>query len=684
MAKYGTADIRNVAFVGGPHTGKTSLIEAMLFAAGALPRRGHVHDGTSNVDYDPEERAKKHSLYLKVFHCTHNKHEFNVVDSPGYPDYLGEAIAAMNAAETAAVCLSAADGVTFPVRRIWNEVVANGRGRVLIVNRIDAENVDLGALVQQIQDAFGKACVPVNLPIDPGAKVSGVVDVLAGYEQAPAALKDLSKRYHDQLIETLVTLDDKAMEKYLETGDATLDEVVPFLRRGITDGQFTPILFAAAEKDVGVKHLLDFLTEYTPSPLEGPFFNANDGLDGKGAEKPVDPKVRHDFSARIFKTLADPFVGRVSYVRVLSGQVKVDDLFVNARLGKHEKMQHISRPQGKEVVTTDFAQAGDIVAIPKVESFDTNDTLTAEKAPIRFPPMKMPLPMVALAVTPKKREDDQKVSLSLRKLAAEDPTFTIERDHQTAELIVHGLSALHVDTVLHRLAHRYKVEVETKIPRVPLRETIGAPADGHHRHKKQSGGRGQFGEVYLKVKPNERGKGFEFVDDVVGGAIPRQYIPAVEKGIIDQLQKGVVAGYPVVDVVVSVYDGKYHDVDSDEASFKMAGARAFRDAFEKAHPVLLEPIVELEVAIPSKYMGDITSDMNGRRGRISGMDSIGDTQVIKVHVPLKEIQTYAQDLRSITQGQGSYTFHFSHYDQVPHKVADELIAAHRAGRKEEE
>ncbi len=684
MAKYVTADIRNVAFVGGPHAGKTTLLEAILHKAGAIPRRGHVHDGTSTVDYDPDERAKKHSLFLKIFHCSHNKHELNVVDSPGYPDYLGEAIAALNAVETAAVCLSAADGVTFPVRRLWNEAVANNRGRVLIVNRVDAENVDIVQLVAQIQESFGKQCVPVNVPVNPGPKVSGVVDVLAGYEAAPAGQKDLARKYHDQLIETLVTLDDKAMEKYLETGDATLEEVVPFLRQGITDGHVTPILFAAAEKDVGVTELLDFLTVYTPAPDEGPFFNANEGLDGKGPEKPVNPKERHDFSARIFKTLADPFVGRVSYVRVLSGQVKVDELFVNARLGKHEKMQHISRPQGKDLVTTDFAQAGDIVAIPKVESFDTNDTLTSEKAPIRFPPMKMPVPMVALAVTPKKREDDQKASLSLRKLAAEDPTFTIERDHQTAELIVHGLSALHVDTVLHRLAHRYKVEVETKIPRIPLRETIAAPADGHHRHKKQSGGRGQFGEVYLKLKPNQRGKGFEFVDDVVGGAIPRQYIPAVEKGIVDQLNKGVVAGYPVVDVVVSVYDGKYHDVDSDEASFKMAGARAFRDAFEKAHPVLLEPIVELEIAIPSKYMGDITSDLNGRRGRISGMDSMGDTQIIKAHVPLKEIQTYAQDLRSITQGQGNYSFHFSHYDQVPHKVAEELFATHRAGRKEED
>lgn len=684
MAKYGIDDIRNVAFVGAAHSGKTTLIEALLHKAGAIGRRGNVADGSSFVDYDPDERDKKHSLVMKLFHCSHQKREINLLDTPGYPDYVGEALAAMWAVETVVVCLSAIDGVTYHCRKLYTEAAAAGRGRVLVVNRIDADTVDLHKVVEQIQEAFGHDCVPLNLPISVGPAASGVVNLLDGYESAPAHLKALVERSHEQLIDSLVSLDDKAMEKYLETGEAALDDLIHLLEEGIAHGKVTPILFTAATKDIGVAELLNFLAEDLPTPVQGPFFTASEGAEPGGKEIAIDPSHRKEFAARVFKTVADPYVGRMTFLRVLAGEIKLDDLYLNPRHGKPEKMVHIFRQQGKDQEKIDHAVAGDIVVLAKAETVDTNDTLCAERAPIHFAPMPMPKPMVALAVAPKSRNDEQKLSTGLRKLTTEDLTFTVDRDSQTAELIVHGVSNLHVETLLHRLAARFKVEVETKIPKVPLRETIAAKAEGHHRHKKQSGGRGQFGEVYLRIAPNERGKGFEFRDETFGGSIPRQFLPAIEKGVVEQAHRGVVAGYPVVDFIVSVYDGKYHDVDSDEASFKIAGARAFKDAFSKARPILLEPVVDLEVAVPSRYMGEITSDMNGRRGRISGMDTIGDTQVIKAQVPLKEIQSYAPDLRSMTQGQGGYTFAFSHYDVVPHKTAEDMMNAFKAGQKPDE
>lgn len=684
MVNHGPADIRNVAFVGAPNGGKTTLVEALLHHSGAIPRRGNVADGSSNVDYDPLEKEKTHSLFLKVFHCEHNKHHLNLLDTPGYPDYIGEALAALHAVETAAVCVSAADGISFLTRRLWDETDRLKRGRIVVVTRCDTEELDIEALVAGIQSVLGKQCVPVNLPDAIGADISGVVDLLTGVDQAPEGIADLVATTREQMIESLVSLDDETMEKYLETGEVADGELPRLLQHGIAHGTFTPILFVTSEKDIGINKLLSFISESCPSPLSGPFFEACEGAEVTEETHPIDPREHTEFSARIFKTIADPYVGRLTFARIVSGEIKVDDVVQNNRIGKPEKLHNLHQPRGKEHDKIDGACAGDIILLAKAESIDTNDTLCSDKALITFPPMPMPTSMVALAVTPKSRNDEQKLSGGLKKISGEDPTIIVDRDVQTGELVVRGLSMLHLDTQVKRLHTNFKVDVDTKIPKVPMRETVTIEAEGHHRHKKQSGGRGQFGEVYLRVTPRERGAGFEFKDATFGGSIPKQYLPAIEKGIIDHMDKGVVAGYPVVDVTVSVYDGKFHDVDSDEASFKMAGARAFRDAFEKAHPVLLEPVVNLEVAVPSRFMGDINSDLNGRRGRISGMDAIGDTQVIKAQVPLKEVQTYGPNLRSLTQGEGSFTFEVSHYDLVPHNVAEEVIAAFKAGQKPEE
>lgn len=673
MAKYGSADIRNVALCGPSHAGKTTLLESLLKSGGVFTKLGRVQDGTSQVDYDPHERQQKHSIFAKVFHLTHKKRELNLLDSPGYPDFIGEALTAMNAVETVALCVNAAEGISFYAQRLWNEAGAAGRARMLVVNRSDGDGVDVDKIILQAQEILGPTLVPWNLPVDAGPSISGVQEVLAG-----------GTGWKETLVESLVTLEDGAMEKYLETGEASVDELLPLIKQGMANETFTPILFTAAEKGVGLTELLDFLAKDAPSPVRGPFFKGCDGTELNDDLHGIDPKERKEFVGRVFKTVADPFVGRLSFVRALAGEVAADAMVLNARGGKPEKMTAPMRPQGKEHAKMESAIAGDIFVLGKAESMETNDTLSVEKAPVVLPNMAMPSPMVAVAVTPTSRGEEQKLATGLKKLVSEDVTFSTERDSQTGELIAHGVSPLHVETQLHRLKTNYKVEVTTHLPRVPMRETVMAKADGHFRHKKQTGGRGQFAEVYLRIAPQERGAGFEFKDETFGGSVPKNFLPAIEKGVVDQLSKGVVAGYPVVDVVVSVYDGKHHDVDSDEHSFKRAGARAFADAFEKAKPVLLEPVVDLEVAIPSRFMGEINSDLNGRRGRISGMDAVGDMQIIKAQVPLKEVQSYAADLRSITQGEGAYTFEFSHYDTVPSNVAQEVIAAHKEGRDEEE
>lgn len=677
MAQHAPADLRNIAFLGATGVGKSTLIEAVLHNLGAIARRGSVADGSSSVDYDAEEKEKKHTLFLKMFQGTDKQHIFNLLDTPGYPDFIGEALQALGAVELVAVCINAQHPIPFHTRKIWDEIGKSHRGRMIVVTHMDSENVDTEAVLAEIREVFGNSALAANYPLGAGANLSGVVDVLDGADKAPDDVKEQILLIRQQLVETLVTQDESVMEEYLETGTVSDSVLINLVKEGIATNSVFPVLFVATTKDIGVKKLEHFIAVYAPSPMRGPYFETEDG-------DRFSPKEHTEFSARVFKTVSDPFVGRLTFLRVMSGEIKADDHYLNVRTGKVEKMHHIARHHGKEHVNLDFAQTGDIVALTKVESLETNDSICAEKALVKFASMAMPSPMVARAIYPHNRNDETKMVTALKKVLAEDATLTLEHDSQTGEQVLHGVSELHLQTVLKRVATRYKVEIDTKIPRIPLRETMMKKADGHFRHKKQSGGRGQFAEVYLRVEPTERGTGFEFEDATFGGSVPKQYIPSIERGILEQMAKGVVAGYPVVDVKVSVYDGKYHDVDSDEHSFRRAGARAFRDAFEKAGPVLLEPIVDLEVAVHNRFMGDITGDLNGRRGRISGMDAVGDFQVIKAFVPLKEVQTYAADLRSLTQGEGSFTHQFDHYDIVPSNVAQEFIKLHEAELKEDD
>ncbi len=669
MAAPATDKIRNFAVIGAGGAGKTTLVDAFLFKSGTASRFGKVDDGSSLSDFTAEEKETKHSLYMTLLSLEHRGHKVNLLDTPGYSDFVGEASVALAGVDTAIVVVDSSGTISASTRRLYHAAKDLGLARIVVINRMDADQANLEATMESVQSLFGTECVNVFVPDAEGPSFSKPVSLLdasaaAGMEEQRGAL-----------IETVVETDEAAMEKYLEEGEVAEEELRCLLSKAVTSGDVVPVVCSAAAKELGVEEVLDFLIDYAPSPA------AAKGRPGRqGAEDGDEIMVTPEHGStciQIFKTVTDPYVGKLSYLRVWSGKLAADSSLTLARTGKAERLQNLLSVQGKEHEGISEVGAGDIAAIAKVESLETGDTL-CEGDVVHLAPVKVPPPMVSLALEPKARGEEQKLATALKKLASEDLTFLVDRDATTHELVASGITNLHLDTILKRLKEQFGVEVDTKTPRVPLKETILGAAEGHHRHKKQTGGAGQFGEVYLRVAATERGEGFQFEDKVVGGSIPKNFMPAVEKGIVASLEGGVFAGYPVVDVRVEVYDGKHHPVDSNETSFKSAGSKAFRDAFLKAKPALLEPMVDLEVEVPASAMGDITGDLNSRRGRIQGMDTVGTLQIIKAQVPLREIQTYSTDLRSMTAGEGSYTFTHSHYDIVPAKLAEEIRAGFKA------
>jgi len=663
-----TEQIRNIALVGAS-AGKTTLADLLLFKTGAVNRRGKPIDGTSVLDWSAEEKDARHTTMTKLVHFTHQGQYVNLLDTPGYPDFVGEAMTALAAVDAAVVVADGSGVIGFNARRLFRAARDAKLATFLVFNRMDGEQASLEQAVAHARELLGNDCQPVFRPDGVGAAFRSVTPVLAAGADAAARAA---------LVESLVETDEKALEKYLESGGIADAEVERLYAAAVKSGQIVPILFLSADKDLGVAEFLDHVVRYAPSPAEarGRRVAAKEGAPEQRTQ------AGEPACAQVWKTVADPHVGKQSFLRVWSGTVRHEVPLVLERLGKPEKLANLLKPNGKHVEPVPHAIAGDIVAVAKVENLETGDTLCDAAAVRALAPIDAPKGMVSLAVEPKNRNDDQKVSLGMRKLAAEDLTFTEHRDPATHELVITGVSNLHLDTMVKRLKERFHLEVTTKPPRVPLKETVLGRAEGHYRHKKQTGGSGQFAEVYLKIEPKERGAGFEFSDEVTQGKIPRQFIPAVEKGIVAGLPTGAFAGYPIVDVCVRVYDGKHHEVDSNETSFRIAGWRAFKDAFAKARPCLLEPIVDLVVEVPSASMGDITGDLNSRRGRISGMDSVGNVQIIKAQIPLREILDYSTQLRSMTAGEGSYSYSFNHYDVVPAKIAQELAAAYRP--KEEE
>lgn len=716
MANYHVEDIHSIALVGHEVTGKTSLADALLFKSKTVDRRGSVDDGTSVSDYDEEEKKHKYSIDSSVLHVNYQGKRIYLIDTPGKPDYVGQALEALNAVDAAAVVVSATAGVQVNTRRMFAEAGKRELGRMLIINRLDGDNINFPELVAAIRETLGKNCVLFNAPNGVGAGFEGVISVLTPPAAVPRGCPvDLTKE-RSALIDAIVESDEALMERYLAEGEVSIEDLAHALPQAVARGSVVPIFCTAARKDrdLGVQELLDALVLYSPTPNEGP---RHKGVLKKGEtteEVVIEPREGDDFLAQVFKTLNDKFVGHMCYLRVFAGKISADHVLVNERTGKASRSTGLLQVQGKTTKPIPEAIAGDIIAVAKIDDLHLGDTVGSHPGEPVLPPPAFPTPMFGLAVEPKSRGDEQKISGSLQKIAEEDPTFKVTRDTQTKELVITGMSQLHLDTVQKRLKQRYDLEVVSHEPKIPYRETINGQAGAEHRHKKQTGGRGQFAEVHLRVYPlkdldikseeellekfankehfeklrlahYDAEHNFAFIDHIVGGTIPNQFIPAVEKGCKEVLEQGALAGYRIQDVAVEVHFGKDHPVDSSEAAFKTAARMAFRKAFREAHPVLLEPVVVVEVTVPARFTGAILSDLNTKRARIEDQDSLpGDLTVIRAKAPLAEMVRYAAQLGSITQGQGSYTMEFSHYDTVPGNVQQQIVSKAKLAADEEE
>ena len=681
MAKHLIKHLRTIALVGQAGSGKTSLAEALLARAGAIPATGSVERGTTACDYTPLEKQLQHSLKLAVasFEVNGGEHPtcVHLLDTPGYPDFLGHSLPALAAVETAAIVINAQNGVEMMTGRFMQWAAKRGLDRLVVVNRIDADNVDLKRLLERIQQAFGKECLPLNLP---AAKATKVSDCFF----APAGEADFSSvaEAHQHLVDQVVEVDEKLMATYLEKGEVSPEELHEPLERAMREGHLVPVVFCSAKTGAGVQELLDVIVKLMPNPSEG---NApaylNVPVDGSAPTQlqAVPDPTRHAL-AHVFKIEIDPYIGRLAVFRVHQGRITPGTQLYIGEGRKPVKAGHLYMLRGKSQVEVSEAVPGDICAIAKVDEIQFDHILhdSAEDSHIRAKPLELPTPVFGLAVQPKKRGEEQKVSDVLHKLIAEDPCFRIEHNAQANETVMRGLGEVHLRTTLEKIATQYKLELETRLPSIPYRETVATRAEGHSRHKKQTGGAGQFGEVFLKVEPLPRGKGFEFVDQVKGGAIPNQFIPAVEKGVRGVLATGFLAGYPLQDLRVIVYDGKSHPVDSKEVAFVSAGRKAFLDALAKARAIVLEPIVNVDIVAPEHKMGDITGELSGHRGHIKGSDAPRPGTVqISAQAPLAELEQFPARLKSITAGHGSYTLEFSHYEPAPPQLQQKLVAAHR-------
>lgn len=678
MPTYSTADIRNIALFGHGGSGKTTLVETLLHAAGAIDHIGQVDKGTTVSDFTDEEKHHGHSLFTTPLHFDYQNKHVNLIDTPGYPDFVGHAMLAIPAVETAAVVINAAAGIEPIARRLMARAAKRNLCRMIIVNKIDAEGVDLPSIIDQIQDAFGSSCLPVNLPADDGKRI---VDCY-GQTEGNSDFGPVSEA-HTNIIDQAVEVDEALMEIYLDKGTVTPDQLHEAFEKALREGHLIPICFTAARphadhgNPVGVKELLDFIMKLAPSPQEG---NPRPFLRGEGdnaVEVHAEPDANAHAIAHVFQVTVDPFVGKLSSFRVHQGTIKAGSSLYVGDARKPIKIGHLFKLQGKDHPEVDSAIPGDIISVTKIEEIDRDAVIhdSPEEGSWHLKPLAFPRPMTGLAIEAQRRGDEAKIGDALHKIESEDPTFFITRDRSTKETVIHAMGELHMRVILERLNNRYNVQVSTKLPKIAYRETILGSAEGHHRHKKQTGGAGQFGEVQLRVEPLDRGAGFEFVNNTFGGSIPQQFLPAIEKGIRQVLEHGAIAGYPMQDIKVSVFDGKHHPVDSKEVAFISAGKRAFITACSNAKPALLEPCVTLEVTVPNQHMGDITGDLAGKRGRIMGTDMLGkDQAVISAIVPLSEVVNYQSQLKSVTGGQGSFTMEFSHYEPVPSHVQQEIVA----------
>jgi elongation factor G len=692
MRVFDAASIRNVALVGHSGAGKTQLTSALLFDANAVNRFGRVDEGTTVTDYDEEAIARKHTLSASLAYLEWNKQKINLIDTPGMGNFLTDARAALRVVEAALIVVDGVGGVQVSTEKVWTSADELQLPRLIVCNRLDRERASLDRALESMRTALGRNCVPVQMPIGQEKDFKGVVDLVAmkAYTFAgddsgkmtegpvPDAIAGHAQGARDALIEMVAEADDSLMEKFFEAGTLTQDELTAGLGRAIGAGKLFPVFCTSALRNIGIQLLADAILTYVASPATRPFA----GRDAAGAEKTRAADDKTPLVLWVWKTVADPFAGRITLFRVVSGVLKSDATVQNLTREAPERFGHVLALQGKTQTHVPEVRAGDLGAVAKLKDTHTNDTLGDKAAGFTVPPITFPEAVLAYAIEPKSRNDEDKIGPAMQKLHEEDPSINYTRDPLTHELLLAGQGQLHIEVTVAKLRRRFGVEVNLKPPRIPYRETITAKVDAHGRHKKQTGGHGQFGDCKITMEPLPRGADFEFVNDIFGGAIPRQFVPAVEKGIQETRVRGYMTTYPVVDFRVTVTDGSYHDVDSSEMAFKLAGRLAFRDAMSRAKPTILEPIMNVEVYSPSDFAGDLMGDLNGRRGRISGMDTRGTSTVIKATVPMAEMLTYEQTLTSATGGRGSYHMEFSHYDEVPSHLQAKIVAASKAERGE--
>ena len=695
MKVYEGVNIRNVVVVGHGDAGKTQLVSAMLHTAGSTQRLGRVDDGSTVTDYDEEEVQRSMSIALALAFAEWNKTKINFLDTPGFNMFVHEAKMAMPAVEVAVVVVDGVAGVEVVTEKVWQYAEEYQLPRIVVASRMDRERADYGRVLESVTAAFGRAVMPVQLPLGSEKNLNGVVDLVRlkayTYEmggsgkgkesEIPAGLKDEAQAAHDRLVEMVAEGNDALMEKFFDQGTLGDEDLQQGLRAAIREGRIVPMLFASGLGNIGSDRLLDFVVDYLPSAADRGVAKA---MAAEGNGQPAERKVSDSepLSAFVFKTVSDPFAGRITYFKVYSGVLKNDGVLQNFNKNTPEKFAHLSIMQGKQAVPVNELRAGDLGAVAKLKDTVTGDTLGDKSAPILYPSVKLPEPAITFAIQPKSRADEDKLS-NVHRLMEEDPMLRFYRDEQTKEFLIAGTGQQHIEVVVSRLKKRYNTEVNLKAPKVPYRETIRGHADVQGRHKKQTGGHGQFGDCRIKMEPLARGGNFEFVNDIFGGAIPRNFIPAVEKGIQEAAARGYLAGYPVVDFKVVLYDGSYHEVDSNELSFKMAGRIAFKKAMELAKPTLLEPIMKAEITVPDEFAGSIMGDLNSRRGRIQGMDNKAGKTVVRAEVPMAEMLTYGADLTSMTQGRGSFNMEMDHYDIVPTQQQEKIIAAAKAERGEQ-
>ncbi len=672
MSNVPTERIRNIALLSHSGAGKTILAEAMLYAAGVTSRLGRVEDGTTTSDFDPEEHKRTTSVGSSIINVPWDGCKLNVIDTPGYADYRGEVVSGVRVADAAVIVVAAQAGIEVGTGQMWNLAAERDLPRAVYVSKMDRENADFDGVVAALQDRFGRHLVPVHLPIGAEASLSGVVNLLDADAETPAGMEAEVEEARERLIEAVAEIDDDLMMKYLEEEEITQDEMLSAVKQGVMDGSLVPILSGSPLNGVGVVEFMDFAASYLPSPADVPA--AIGGAPGSEDLAELACDSDGPLAALVFKTAADPFVGKVSYFRVYSGTFKGDSQLFNASRNEAERVGQVFEMRGRQQEAVPQLSAGDIGAVTKLNSALTGDTLATRENQITLEGLEFPRPIYLMAVYPKSKADVDKMTSSLARIVEEDPSIVLTREPNTNEMIMGGLGDTHLDVAIEKMQRKFGANLVLDIPRVPYKETISRRARVEYRHKKQTGGRGQFGHVWIEVEPLPRGSGFEFAETIVGGAVPREYIPSVEKGVRGALTDGVVAGFPVVDMKATLVDGSFHDVDSSGASFEIAGGQAASKGLREASPVILEPVMKVDISVPDEFTGDIIGDLNSRRGRIQGMIPNGDgTTTVQVEAPQSEMLTYATELRSQTQGQGNFTMDFDHFEEIPSHLVDRVV-----------